>query len=246
MDFDINRISNASGGYIAANCHIFDNIPNTSISREVLKEAIKGTPLVKVGSTSPKVMVIAGMHGNELPPQIAAMHLIHKLVDLNEKDELNGTAFVVPFSAPKSTMVNSRCFDGVDLNRVSATEGSLSNDILAKTKELKIKSVGDFHSTAPNSMPGKEGIFCTMKPSPESFQLGKYIADSIISELLFYNEAGNAYKGAIEDECNMVGIPAVTCEVLSPNGSTDKITHKRSLEQMESYLSYFGIISNDI
>lgn len=243
---DITHISDTSGGYIAANCHIFDNIPKTSISREILKEAIKGTPLVRVGSTSPKVMVIGGMHGNELPPQIATVHLIHKLVDLDKNGELNGTVYVVPFSAPKSTMVNSRLFNGVDLNRVTSVEGSISNNILAKIKKLRVKSVGDFHSTAPNSMPGKEGIFCTMKPSPESFHLGKYIADSIMSELLFYNQAGNAYQGAIEDECNMIGIPAVTCEVLSYNGMADKNTFKRSLEQINSYLSYFDIISNGL
>ena len=241
---DISHISSVSGGYIAANCHIFDNIPKTSISREILKEAIYGTPLVKIGSSSPKVMVIAGMHGNELPPQIAAMHLIHKLADLEKNNELNGTAFVVPFSAPKSTMVNSRLFDGSDLNRVTSVKGSISNDILAKIKQLKIKSVGDFHSTAPNSIPGKEGVFCTMKPSPESFHVGKYITDSIISELLFYNKAGEAYQGTIEDECNMIGIPAITCEVLSPNGMAEKDTYKRSLEQINSYLSYFGIISD--
>lgn len=244
VDLGINHISHLSGGYIAANYNVFDNIPNTSISREILKKSIKGTPIIKLGSSSPKVMVIAGIHGNELPPQIAAMHLIHKLFGLDKEGNLNGTVYVVPFSAPKSTMINSRWFDGVDLNRVSTVEGSVSNSILNKIKELKIKSVGDFHSTALNSMPGKEGIFCAMKPSPESFHIAKYIADSIKSELLFYDQAGNAYQGAVEDECNIMGIPAVTCEVLSPNGVAETSTYKRSLEQMESYLSYFGIISN--
>ena len=191
-------------------------------------------------------MVIAGIHGNEIPPQIAAIHLIHKLINLHKRDKLHGTVYVIPFSAPKSAMINSRFFDGVDLNRISNVEGSLTNKILAKMEELKIKSVGDFHSTAPNSMPGREGIFCTMKPSPESFHIGKYISDSIRSELLFYSEAGDAYKGTIEDECNMASIPAVTCEVLSPNGIADKTTYCRSLELMESYLTYFGIISDGL
>jgi len=243
---DISLISPISKGYISANFHIFDNIPNTSISKKILNEAIYGTPLVKIGDTAPKVMVISGIHGNEIPPQIATIHLIHKLINLHKRDKLCGSVYVIPFSAPKSTMINSRFFNGVDLNRASALEGSITNKILAKIRELKIKSVGDFHSTAPNSIPGREGIFCTMKPSPESYHIGKYISDSIESELLFYNEAGNAYKGAIEDECNMLKIPAVTCEVLSPNGIADKVSYKRSLEQMESYLTYFGIISEDL
>jgi len=245
IDLSITTISSDSGAYISANFHVFDNIPNTSISREILKEAIKGTPLVKIGSTNPKVMIVAGIHGNELPPQIAAINLIHKLVDIDRKGLLNGTVYIIPFSAPKSTMINTRLFNGVDLNRVATLEGSLSNSILTKIKQLKIKSVGDFHSTAPNSVPGKEGIFCTIKPSPESFEIGKYISNSINSELLFYNHAGKAYQGAIEDECNIIGIPAVTCEVLSLNGIADKKTYERSLEQMVSYLSYFGIVSSD-
>ena len=245
-NLDISLISSISGGYISANSNIFDNIPNTPISRRVLNEALHGTPLVKIGSGGQKVMVIAGIHGNEIPPQIAAVHLIHKLINLHKRDKLNGSVYVIPFSVPKSSMINSRFFNGVDLNRKSNVEGSVTNKILAKIEDLKIKSIGDFHSTAPGSMPGREGIFCTMKPSPESFHIGKYISDSIKSELLFYNEAGNAYKGAIEDESNIRRVPAVTCEVLSSNGIADKTTYRRSLEQMESYLTYFGIISDDL
>lgn len=143
-------------------------------------------------------------------------------------------------------MLNSRWFDGVDLNRVATVKGSISNEILIKIKELQLNSVGDFHSTAINSIPGKEGIFCTMKPFPESFQIGKYIAEYTKSEVLFYDRAGNAYQGALEEECSMVLIPAITCEILSANGIVEKSAYERYLKQMESYLSYFGIISNNL
>lgn len=242
----ITHISKSSGGYIAANSHVFDNIPHTSFFREILKESIEGTPLIKFSSSSPRVMIIAGIHGNELPPQIAAINLINKLSTLEKEGKLNGTVYIIPFSSPKSTMLNSRWFNGIDLNRVATVKGSISNEILVKIKELQLNSVGDFHSTAINSIPGKEGIFCTMKPSPESFQIGKYIAKYTKSEVLFYDRAGNVYQGALEDECNMALIPAVTCEVLSANGIAEKIAYERSLKQMESYLSYFGIISSDI
>ncbi|OQD59532.1 putative succinylglutamate desuccinylase/aspartoacylase [Methanobrevibacter arboriphilus JCM 13429 = DSM 1125] len=241
----IDRIFNDSGGYIAANSQIFENIPNTSISRKILNESIKGTPIIKFGSSSPKVMIIAGIHGNELPPQIAAVKLIHKLERLEKEDKISGTIYIIPFSSPKSTMDNSRWFNGVDLNRITSVKGSLTNEILSKIKDFNLNSIGDFHSTSINSMPGKEGIFCTMKPSPESFQIAKYISDSTKSELLSYKNAGNAYKGALEDECNIALIPAVTCEVLSPNGTAKKEAWERSLDQMGYYLSYFGIISKD-
>ena len=50
------------------------------------------------------------------------------------------------------------------------------------------------------------------------------------------------YKGALEDECNILGIPAVTCEVVSENGQVTPGSTQRSLMQMESYLKYFKII----
>ncbi|MDR2966465.1 MAG: succinylglutamate desuccinylase/aspartoacylase family protein [Methanobacteriaceae archaeon] len=239
LDFNIRHISKESGGYISANPAVFDNIPNTISSKKVLREAIKGTPLIKFGDGGVSVMIISGIHGNELPPQIASLILINEL----ENIPLNGTVYIIPFSAPKATMYNSRWFDSDDLNRVANIDGSLSNSIMKIIKELKIISVADFHSTAPNSNPGKEGIFCTMKPSPESYHIGKYISNKTHSEILSYDHAGSAYQGAIEDECNILNIPAVTCEVLCPNGSTTEEAYKKSLKQMKYFLSYFDIIS---
>ena len=39
---------------------------------------------------------------------------------------------------------------------------------------------------------------------------------------------------------NLNGIPAVTCEVLSPFASIGKGSYERSLQQMKSFLAYFG------
>lgn len=238
MDLNIIHISQESGGYISANSAVFGSIPHNKTSKKVLIEAIKGTPLIKFGEGGPSVMIISGIHGNELPPQIASLILINELKDF----QLNGTVYIIPFSSPKATMYNSRWFNSADLNRIANIDGSLSNLIMKKIKELGIKSVGDFHSTAPNSNPGKEGIFCTMKPSPESFHIGKYISDNTHSEILSYDHAGSAYQGAIEDECNISNIPAVTCEVLCANGSITEEAYKKSLKQMKYFLSYFDII----
>jgi len=239
LNLNISHISHESGGYISANPSVFDNIPNTIVSRKVLIEAMKGTPLIKFGGGNPRVMIIAGVHGNELPSQVASMRLINELESLS----LNGTVYIIPFTAPKSTMYNSRWFESADLNRVANIEGSLSNSILNKVKELEIISVGDFHSTGPNSNPGREGIFCTMNPSPESYQIGKYISDKTHSEILSYETAGSVYQGAIEDESNILNIPAVTCEVFCPNETTTYEAIEKSLKQMKYFLSYFDIIN---
>ena len=36
--------------------------------------------------------------------------------------------------------------------------------------------------------------------------------------MICHQEAGALYNGALEDECNLTGIPAITCEVVSRNG----------------------------
>jgi predicted deacylase len=46
----------------------------------------------------------------------------------------------------------------------------------------------------------------------------------------------------VEDVCNLAGLPAVTCEVLSPVGSVATGSVDRSYNQMLAFLSYFGII----
>jgi len=291
-NLDIVKISKETGGYIASNSSIFENISINSSSREILKESVTGTPLIRLGESNSnnsnsnnsnsnnsnfnnsnsnsnnsnfnnsnsnsnnstfdsnsstnssdghRVMIIAGVHGNELPPQIAAIHLIDRLKNI----ELNGEVYVIPFLAPKATMDNSRWFDGADLNRITSHYGSITNNILNIAKDLNLDSVGDFHSTGPNSVPGKESIFCAMNPSPESYDIANYIAETINSEIIFYPVAGQRYQGTIEDECNLRGIPSITCEVFSENGHADKKSYMRSLTQMLSYLAYFGIISDN-
>ena len=49
-----------------------------------------------------------------------------------------------------------------------------------------------------------------------------------------------SHKLHVEDTCNLRGIPAVTCEVLSPFASVGKGSFEKSLEQMKSFLEYFG------
>ena len=70
--------------------------------------------------------------------------------------------------------------------------------------------------------------------------IAQYISKTVGSEIIDYDMAGSLYKGAVEDTCNLRGIPAVTCEVLSPFASVGKGSFEKSLEQMKSFLEYFG------
>lgn len=231
-------ISTHSGADIENNQTIKDHIFTDTLSKNIIQFAKKGIPFIEVGKKTPKVAIISGIHGNELPPQIASMKLIKKL----QGKKLEGTIYIIPFAAPIATMNNSRWLNGLDLNRASSNKDSITNQILHSVQNLEVDAVADFHSTKLRSNPGRESVFCTKNPCKESLEIGRFITKKTSSELICYDTAGKMYKGALEDEFNIKGIPAVTCEVLSENGEVNPGSIQRSLLQMESYLKYFNII----
>lgn len=245
MDFDIlddfenvemSYVSFLSKGYIAKNKNIFEKIKLTAFSKFILKSCVYGTPIFKMGNSGKKLLILSGIHGNELPPQLANLRLLNQLIGL----DLNNTIYFIPFTSPKSTMNNERTFNNVDLNRSAHIYNSLSNNVIKCIEELKIDFVGDFHSTAYNGNPGREAVFSSKNPTPESVLIAQYISKTVGSEIIAYNLAGSQYKGAVEDVCNLRGIPAITCEVLSPFASVGKGSFEKSFEQMKCFLEYFG------
>ena len=237
-NLELDYLSYDTGGFISANKNIFNMIDLTDNSKFILNKAIKGTPMIKLGSGEPKVMVVAGVHGNELAPQISALRLIDNIYD----SDLNGTVYVIPFAAPRSTMNNLRYFEGVDLNRSAHKPNNITNIILKKAKSMDISAIGDFHSSAPNSNPGREGVFCTKVPCSKSYFLADFISKETGSEKILYPSAGIPFKGALEDEANLIQIPAVTCEVLSAIGYANEQIIQRSYSQMKALLNFFYIL----
>lgn len=236
-NLEMGYISNLSGGFISKNTHIFNEIELNRLNRFILEASVYGTPIFKLGNGGRRILILSGIHGNELPSQIASIRLFNELVER----EIENTLFFVPFAAPKATMQNNRLFNELDLNRVAHIENSLSNVLIKKIVDLEIDFVGDFHSTAYNSNPGIESVFSTKSPTPESFLMASYIARDVKCELISLDSAGDSYKGAVEDVCNIRGVPAITGEVLSPFSSVACGSVERSLLQMKSFLSYFGI-----
>lgn len=233
---EMTYVSFLSRGYIAKNKNLFEKIDLTPFNKFVLQSAVYGTPIFKFGNSGKKILILSGIHGNELPPQLANLSLLNELIDA----DLNNMVYVIPFASPKSSMNNERTFNSVDLNRAAHITNSLSNMIIQAIDELKIEFVGDFHSTAYNSNPGVESVFSSKNPSPESYLIAEYISDEVGSDVISFDVAGSSYKGAVEDVCNLRGIPAVTCEVVSPFASVGKESFEKSLEQMKSFLTYFG------
>ena len=237
QNFEMRYISNLSGAYIAKNEHVLKNLQLNRLTRKILEKCVYGTPVFKLGDEGLKILLISGIHGNELPPQVAQIELLNQLHD----KKLNHTIYLIPFASPKSTMNNERTFNSMDLNRSAHIKNSLSNAIIEFALNEGVNFIADFHSTSYNSNPGREAVFSSKAPSPESFLIANHISQNVGSDVIFCNFAGSNYKGAVEDVSNLKGIPAVTAEVLSPFASVGDGSSQKSLMQMKSFLDYFGI-----
>ena len=112
-----------SGADVTRNKKIKNNIPNSKLVKKVVRAAKKGTPLIKFkGGNGKKVFITAGVHGNELSSQVAAMKLIKYLYS----HPINGTVYVMPFINPKGTASNVRDYNGVHLNKKANVKGTIS------------------------------------------------------------------------------------------------------------------------
>ena len=232
-------IITGTGGDITRNYLIMQNIPRNQFIDQIISLARSGTPMITFGDgNGPKVMITAGVHGNELPAQIAAMKLINYLYGT----PIKGTVYVVPFVAPSSTAQNTRLWNGQNLNSIANVAGTPTNQILNLAKQLHVNALGDFHSSQPGGVPGKNSALCTRSPTYESYVIADYISRQTGSALVAFNQAGVDYPGALEDVTNLAGIPAVTCEVLSPHGTVAAGSVNMSFNQLLAFLRYYGII----
>ena len=229
-----------TGGYISKNIILEKYIPNTDLTDKIISIGKFGTPMITIGNGSePKVMIIAGVHGNELPAQIAAIEMINYLKNKN----INGTIYIIPIVSPWGTSQNMRLWNGENLNSVANNPQTPTNTILKYAKYLGVKFIGDFHSTQPGSYPGNYSVLCSKYPIYESYNMAVCISNHTNSTLISYDRAGVDYPGAVEDVSNLKGIPSVTCEVLSPHGTANNETIERSFNQMLSFLKYGNIIN---
>lgn len=238
MESLVRYIAQDTGGDVTQNKDLMDEMEENNISTSLIESVQNGTPLLKFGNSSPRLFLCAGIHGNELPPQLAFFRLLEQLAS----EKIRGTLYIIPMAIPFATMENSRRFQGWDMNRQTFKEGYISNTILKTALDLKVDAAADFHSTQPMSNPGIESVFCSKKPSYESFKIANHITSQTSSKVISQEKAGKLYGGALEDELNLNGIPAVTCEVVSRNGRVDSGSIERSLLQMESFLDYYNIL----
>lgn len=211
---EILQLTGSNHGNVLKNSEIASNIPDSEVSDEIVEAAKSGVPIYKIGDGDGPVTVIsAGVHGNQLVPSVAAM----KLVNYLEGRKIKGTVYVIPFVSPKAISANSELTDGVNLNQVADDPGTVSNAVVEFAKSNGATALGDFHETQVGRDPGFTTIMCSEYPTYGSFQLANSMSGLSLDTTLTYTIAGIAYDGAIEDECNLAGLPAVTPLVVVPS-----------------------------
>jgi uncharacterized protein len=235
----IDVINRATGGDVTKNSALNRYIQKTVLANQIISKAKTGTPMVTFGDgKGPRILIVAGVHGNELPATAAAMKFINYL----NGRHIKGTIYIVPFAIPYTTAHNTRYCHGQDPNRITNVAGSPTNIIMNLAKQLHVSALGDFHSSIPGGTPGIDSALCTKIPMLSSYKIANYIAKYSGSKLIADQIAGVAYPGALEDVTNLNGIPAVTCEVLAYHGTLNINTINKSFLQMMGLQKYFGLV----
>ena len=94
-NFEVSYISDFSGGYISRNKKLFNVLELSKLTQFILEKSVFGTPIFKLGDGGNKILVLSGIHGNELSPQIANVRLLNELVS----KEFDHTLYFIPFVA---------------------------------------------------------------------------------------------------------------------------------------------------
>ena len=180
-----------------------------------------------------------GTHGGELASQAAGFKLIDLLATYG--DEINGNLYVFPVIFPEATANNVRIFNMTNLNTVADKNGSISNNLVKFAKSVNASGLGDFHCTRhSDSDVGITCVMCSLKPTYESYLIAEFVANETGYYLDKYQEAGVPYAGAIEDFCNIMGIPAITSESLTNHKAIEYGAPEKSFNMMRAFLKYFG------
>lgn len=242
-DSEVLELDSSNHGDVLKNSEIESNIPDSNVSATIVDAAESGVPIYKIGDGDGPVTVIsAGVLGNQLVPSVAAMELI----DYLDGRKIKGTVYIIPFTSPEAISDNSELTDGVNLNTVADDEGTVSNKVVNFALDNDATALGDFHETQVGMDPGVTTVMCSKSPTVGSYDLANDMSDISLDTTMTYTVAGVAYDGAIEDECNLAGLPAVTPLVaVSNHGEVSDSAVEDSYNQMIALLMTNGNLDFD-
>ncbi|MCE5213955.1 MAG: succinylglutamate desuccinylase/aspartoacylase family protein, partial [Methanobacterium sp.] len=230
-DIKIDIINPTTGEDISKNTEIMQYLSDNSLTHNIIDAAKKGTPVVRLGDGSqPRVMITAGVHGNELPPQIASLKIIEELKGI----ELNGTIYIIPFIAPRATAENSKLFNGENLNLVADSPESATNKVFKYAEKQGIRSLGDYHSTSTHPAEDSVIYYTSIKSSSIAVFVNKKSNSRLLTHII--------NPGTLITVCNSNKIPTIICEAESPDGIASPDTIEVAMKQMKAFLEYHRII----
>lgn len=213
------------------------NIPNNYWVKKAVAATKKGLPLITIkGGNGKVVFMTAGVHGNELNSQVAAMKMIKYLTT----HPIKGTVYIIPFVNVKAISKKVRLTD-YDFNRIAHKSGTVSNKIIKLILKKKCDAYGDFHTTVSPGVPGINVVLGYTSPN-KCVPLTNYIAKNAKVNKIFYYP-GQKYTWSLADYCNLKGTPAVICEVISPVNHVSAKATSLSYKEMTSFLNYNKIFS---
>ena len=231
-----------TGGDITKNTQLYNYLLKTTSRNGIVDEIIQaekqGTVLIKFGNGNGRTVFInAGIHGNELPSQVAAYQTAEYLSGL---DEINGTIYMICSLIPHTTQLSVREYNGVDPNRQAKVTGSVANKLIDLALSLNVETFADMHGTKNGGLPGKNVIMAAYSPNDESATMANYIHDLIGYETQIVDYAGQVYPTALQDNVNLAGIPAITGEVLCQHSTVTASSASISYEYHMAFLTYNG------
>lgn len=231
---------------IRANIPLMNGIEHTELTEQIIELCKEGSPYIKFGNGNGKTIIMnVGTHGGELGSLAAGFKLINYLA--NYAGEINGTLYIFPVIFPEATAANVRIFDRINLNTVADEKGSISYNLCEFAISLNASGLGDFHCTRhSDSDVGITTVMCSLHPTAESHELGKFISEHSNVPIDVYEQAGVPYASAIEDRCNLYGVPAITSESLTNHRAIEYGSPEVSYSMMKAFLLYFGIDLNEM
>lgn len=223
-------------GYVGNAPLIKNNMPNNKWVKKAVAATKKGLPLITIkGGKGKVVFMTAGVHGNELNSQVAAMKMIKYLTTHNIK----GTVYIVPFVNVKAISQKVR-YTNYDFNRVAHKSGTVSNKLVKLVLKYKCDAYGDFHTTVSPGVPGINVVLGYTSPN-KCVGMTKYISKNANVNKIFYYP-GQKYRWSLADWVNSRGTPAVICEVISPVNQVSSHATSLSYKEMTAFLNYNKII----
>ena len=219
------------GGDVTRNSEINSIIPKTDFARTIFRLEKNGSVLLKFGNgVGPKILISAGIHGNESEANIAIMRYLENIKDKNIK----GTLYVIPFAIPKDTALNTRYYNGRDPNRIANETGTPGWNIVEFARKNGIKYILDVHSGGGVSSKGLLNV------NPSTTTSAEYKWASYITKISGCTSRFQPLEpGMVRTEAFKKGINTITLEVERDNIITTTAA-ATEFKMINAAARYFG------